>query len=227
MKTLVIGYGNTLRGDDGVGSLVAEQVATWSLPDVRSHSIHQLTPELAAEIAQAEQIFFIDASIYSANQPQSPPTVGSHFPGRVPRYQENGADLGGDCNPVPTPPFPHPRIKRLFPTTLPNSLDHTWSPNILLYLAKTLYDAEPIAYHILIPAMQFDYGETLSAIARNGTDWVIAKLASELRPDFVHSLEKSIAGDPAKWTFHQSHTAMIRSPPDCPLADKTSIPRHW
>jgi hydrogenase maturation protease len=63
MNILVIGYGNTLRGDDAVGPLVAEQVATWNWPGVRSLPVQQLTPELAAELTQLEIVFFIDASL--------------------------------------------------------------------------------------------------------------------------------------------------------------------
>jgi hydrogenase maturation protease len=69
---LIIGYGNTLRGDDGAGYRLAETIAQWNFPDVRSLSVHQLTPELAAEIADAQTILFIDA----ATSPQeTPPTV--------------------------------------------------------------------------------------------------------------------------------------------------------
>jgi Ni,Fe-hydrogenase maturation factor len=30
----VIGYGNTLRSDDGVGQIIAKQIARWNLPNV-------------------------------------------------------------------------------------------------------------------------------------------------------------------------------------------------
>jgi len=50
---LVIGIGNPLRGDDGVGALLAEQVG--------GRSVQQLTPELAAELAELEEVLFIDA----------------------------------------------------------------------------------------------------------------------------------------------------------------------
>ena len=50
---LVIGIGNGLRGDDGVGALLAEQVG--------GRSVQQLTPELAAELAELEEVLFIDA----------------------------------------------------------------------------------------------------------------------------------------------------------------------
>ncbi len=61
-KSLVIGYGNSLRGDDGIGREVAQIVTGWNLPDVRSLSKHQLTPELAAELAQVDLAIFVDAS---------------------------------------------------------------------------------------------------------------------------------------------------------------------
>lgn len=69
MKYLVIGYGNTLRCDDGAGYYVAEQIAEWGLENVRSRPCHQLTPELADEMAQADTVIFVDAIAPSAPQP--------------------------------------------------------------------------------------------------------------------------------------------------------------
>jgi hydrogenase maturation protease len=66
VQWLVIGYGNTLRGDDGVGYQVAETVATWGLQGVTALSCHQLLPELAAELARAQQVLFVDAEIAPA-----------------------------------------------------------------------------------------------------------------------------------------------------------------
>lgn len=58
---LVIGYGNDLRSDDAVGQRVAQTIAAWNLSNVRSLCVHQLTPELAAFLANAELAIFIDA----------------------------------------------------------------------------------------------------------------------------------------------------------------------
>ncbi|QQE63601.1 hypothetical protein GFS31_02680 [Leptolyngbya sp. BL0902] len=69
MKTLVIGYGNTLRGDDGVGYRVAEAIETWDWANVEAYPCHQLTPDLAALLAEQDRVFFVDAS-----QPQNPPS---------------------------------------------------------------------------------------------------------------------------------------------------------
>ena len=58
---LVIGYGNTLRGDDGVGVVAAGQVRA-AFPDVDVMTCHQLTPELAEPISRAQLVLFLDAS---------------------------------------------------------------------------------------------------------------------------------------------------------------------
>jgi hydrogenase maturation protease len=66
-RTLVIGYGNTLRGDDAVGRLIAEAIADWELPGVTALSVHQLVPELAADIAEADRVVFVDAAVAAAD----------------------------------------------------------------------------------------------------------------------------------------------------------------
>ena len=66
-RPLVIGFGNSLRGDDGVGRFVAEVVAAdtrFSGADVLA--VHQLTPDLAADVAQASRLVLVDASSVAA-----------------------------------------------------------------------------------------------------------------------------------------------------------------
>lgn len=62
---LVIGIGNPLRGDDGVGALLAQQAAVLTAADpagpVAVRSVQQLTPELAEALAQLDAVLFIDA----------------------------------------------------------------------------------------------------------------------------------------------------------------------
>lgn len=60
---LVIGFGNTLRRDDGAGVRLAEAVEALGLPGVRVVTCHQLTPELAASIAEAGGVVFADAAL--------------------------------------------------------------------------------------------------------------------------------------------------------------------
>ncbi len=62
---LIIGYGNPLRGDDGAGPLLAGKLAEQlSAAQAKIIIAHQLTPELALEIAAAKihSVLFIDAT---------------------------------------------------------------------------------------------------------------------------------------------------------------------
>ncbi len=52
-RSLVIGIGNPLRSDDGVGWRLAEEVGGLA--------VHQLTPELAAELLRVDRVLFVDA----------------------------------------------------------------------------------------------------------------------------------------------------------------------
>jgi len=70
---LVIGYGNTLRSDDGVGPKVVEAVAALNLPDVRTLSCDLLTPELADPISRADAVVFVDAAIDAPREVQFRP----------------------------------------------------------------------------------------------------------------------------------------------------------
>jgi hydrogenase maturation protease len=60
--TLIIGYGNSTRGDDGIGRVAAERLAEeMSNPDVRILACQQLALELAPELSQVDRVILIDA----------------------------------------------------------------------------------------------------------------------------------------------------------------------
>ena len=64
MSVLILGYGNPLAGDDGAGWRAAEALASsLGQPGVRVLTCRQLTPELAAEAAEATLVVFLDASV--------------------------------------------------------------------------------------------------------------------------------------------------------------------
>lgn len=67
---LVIGYGNPVRCDDGVGAKVAEAVEELHLPDVRTLICHQLSPEHAEPIARARMVVFVDAAVDAPGEVQ-------------------------------------------------------------------------------------------------------------------------------------------------------------
>jgi hydrogenase maturation protease len=70
---LVIGYGNTLRSDDGVGPRVVEAVAALELQGVTTLTRGLLTPELAEPIAQAARVIFVDAAVDAPREVQLRP----------------------------------------------------------------------------------------------------------------------------------------------------------
>lgn len=85
---LVIGYGNTLRGDDGVGPRVAEEIAGLHLPGVHSLVCHQLSPEHADPVSQAERVIFVDAAVDEPRELQ----FRELFPGETTQLMTHAAD---------------------------------------------------------------------------------------------------------------------------------------
>ncbi|MCX7671627.1 MAG: hydrogenase maturation protease [Anaerolineae bacterium] len=66
-RNLVIGYGNPLRGDDGIGVRAAERLAEAVEADsdgeVEVVTRHQLALELAPLVAAAERLILLDACV--------------------------------------------------------------------------------------------------------------------------------------------------------------------
>lgn len=87
VRTLIIGIGNPLRSDDGLGWAVAKQLAQDDDASYNIRMVHQLTPELAQEIASANLVIMVDASyegkpgelhIRSLSSSAQPGAVGAH-----------------------------------------------------------------------------------------------------------------------------------------------------
>ncbi len=64
-KVLIIGYGNSLRDDDAIGVHAAHLLEEMYRDDpaVRVIGAHQLTPEMAEDIAEAKFVVFLDAAV--------------------------------------------------------------------------------------------------------------------------------------------------------------------
>jgi hydrogenase maturation protease len=82
MKTLVIGYGNDSRNDDGAGRFVIAELAKLGLPEVTLETAHQLEVELAETVTHYDRVIFVDAAIPDAPTPIQrsvvTPTFQSH-----------------------------------------------------------------------------------------------------------------------------------------------------
>ncbi|CAN1211975.1 hydrogenase maturation protease [Tumidithrix helvetica PCC 7403] len=140
---LVIGYGNALRSDDGAGCRVAEVVASWQLPYVRSLTVHQLAPELAEPLAEADLAIFIDAYIHPKTKRK--PTI------QVQRISSTG------CQPINTA----------------LEIGHLSDPRSLLCLARQVYGKAPAAYSLLLPGVDWEFGEQVSALTRKSIDQAV------------------------------------------------------
>jgi len=144
-SSLLIGIGNPLRGDDGVGPWLVE---TWGrrrawrgevrgaqrgeggelLARLQLRVVDQLLPELAADLATAGRVLFVDAS-------RVVPGAGSRLLSfaAAERRAEGGAGWG---TPGWTP-------------------GHHLAPAVLLQLTECLYGRVPAAHSLLIPATAF------------------------------------------------------------------------
>ncbi len=140
-KTLILGYGNPDRQDDGIAWHVLVAVAehfhyplpeSWEdgfqtssgHPDLEIYFSLQLTPELAEQVATFERVCFVDAHT-----------------GRIPEeihFEQISPDLQNS-------PF-----------------THHMTPATLCYLTQSLYGRQPEALLISVRGYEFNFSHSLS-----------------------------------------------------------------
>lgn len=156
---LVIGIGNDLRADDGVGLAVVEELARHDRPGLDAVWSHQLVPELAEPISRAARVVFVDAAVPGADDPA---------PG--PAGQAGAPDV---------------QVRRLTPSA-PALGGHQSGPGALLGLAALAGLPVPEAFLVSVRARDLGLGEELSAPARTAVDVAVRavlRLAASDRPD--------------------------------------------
>ena len=131
---LLIGWGNPLRGDDGVGQAIAAAVERWGQPQLAVVEAVQLTPELAPLLAAARRVLFVDAEAGAAA------ITGGWRLEPVPPLEPGGTTAAWSSQP----------------------LSHHASPGVLLMLAETLYGRRPPAWQLLVAAHACGFGSGLS-----------------------------------------------------------------
>ncbi len=62
MKLLIVGIGNTLRSDDGVGAYVCEKMERLNLPGTTTIIVQQLQVEMIEEMSHYDHVIIVDAS---------------------------------------------------------------------------------------------------------------------------------------------------------------------
>jgi len=156
-RTLVIGFGNIDRADDGVAFQVINSLrrrlgqTPLSEEDtgleelgaaVDSVFLTQLTPELMETLVEYGRVVFVDAHVY-----------------------ESLEDL--HCAPV-------------VPEYAPSTFTHHLTPAALLALLKTLYGGEPSGHLVSIRGYDFDFHRNLSektgALVEPAADCILRSL---------------------------------------------------
>jgi hydrogenase maturation protease len=87
MKTLVLGFGNRSRRDDGAGWEVVERLRDLALPDVQLQTAHQLDLAMAETVSEFDLVIFVDAAVPNGLpfvsrevvKPQGNASAASHF----------------------------------------------------------------------------------------------------------------------------------------------------
>jgi hydrogenase maturation protease len=82
---LIVGVGNTLRGDDGIGAYICSCMELLKIPGVQTLQVQQLDTALLDEMMQANHIIIADASMegkavdfFKVNENDPIPVSSSH-----------------------------------------------------------------------------------------------------------------------------------------------------
>jgi hydrogenase maturation protease len=155
-RTLVIGYGNPSRNDDGVGLAVVNRLRErCGRPpldesgdgfddlgnDLDTLFLQQLTPELAETVGGYERLVLVDAHV-----------------GTVPELV---------------------RQAELVPASAPAMVSHILRPEHLLALAKLTCGRAPRATLYSVRGFDFNFGEQLSPLTAQGVEQVARQIWAE------------------------------------------------
>jgi hydrogenase maturation protease len=145
-RILIIGYGNPLKSDDGLGWHAAQELSQeLTHAEVKIIRAHQLTPELAEEASTAELVLFIDA--WEGAPPGEIRCEAIHL--------DDGLDDG------PSGASLH---------------SHDLRPATILQLARELYGFSPRAFLLTVTGEHFEDGDSLSEPVRSALPKLIAQV---------------------------------------------------
>jgi hydrogenase maturation protease len=155
---LVVGYGSTLRGDDGVGPRAAELArADRRLAGATVLVRHQLTPELAADVAAARLVVLVDARADA----ESGAVVVERVAGAVSSGVPNGPAGVGPGG----------------PTGGGASTHHVGAAEVAA-LASDLWGARPDVFTVGVGAASFEVGDGLSAVVEHALPAAVDAIAA-------------------------------------------------
>jgi hydrogenase maturation protease len=172
LRTLVFGFGNPGRRDDGLGPACAAALEALALPGVTIDSDYQLTVEDAATIRDYDVVIFVDAALGGPAPFEFTPLSAD-----VPAVVVSDGPRHRDAPPIPFS-------------------SHSASPAGVLALAAELFDARPTAYLLGIRGYEFnEFGEWLSPAAAANLRAALAFLESTLQAgDLAHAATAAVRG---------------------------------
>jgi hydrogenase maturation protease len=164
-RILIVGYGNTLRGDDGVGPRAAELLADDPrLVAAEVLQRHQLTPELATDIAEAALVVLVDAS-------------ETGRPGEITVRRLDGPSAGRVATAGPG--------SQAAGVAGGSAWTHQVDAESLLALARELWGATPAAFVVGVGVESMELGDELSPAVELALPAVVdavARIVAEHRP---------------------------------------------
>ena len=93
VTTLILGYGNQNRRDDGAGWFILEQLAALNLPNVVLETSHQLEVESSETISRFDAVIFVDAAIPEAPEAIQRTVVTPNFQSHAVAHYLTPADV--------------------------------------------------------------------------------------------------------------------------------------
>ena len=137
--SLLIGWGNPLRQDDGLGWHLARQLQAQAAEGSCIRAEHQLLPELSHDLARCGRVLFVDAL-----HPGAGALLAPRLEALLPAQRAGGS--GGSHG-----------------SSGSSGISHHQSATGLLQLCLALYGHQPPASLLLIPAPHLGFADQLSA----------------------------------------------------------------
>jgi len=153
LRTLILGYGNVDRGDDGLGYYVVNEVSRrlahadlepygyepeMLTPEIGGLFQRQLVPEMAEMLADFDRVIFVDAHTGAFDE-----------------------EL---------------RVTRVEPGYAPHALTHHMSPETLLYLTEVMDGHGPAGYLFSARGYEFDFCDVLSTRTHILADQIVERV---------------------------------------------------
>lgn len=159
MRTLVIGYGNLDRGDDGVAYAIVNELRRALLCEPLDEEetgleqlgrrtdaifLRQLVPELMETAAAYHRVVFVDAHV---------------------------GDRDGEL-----------AWREIVPAFVPSAFTHHLTPATFLALMRALYDRSPVGYLLSVRGHTFDFRRGLSEATARLVGSAVEKILENLSP---------------------------------------------